>query len=140
MAHPLVVGVAGGSGSGKTTVVRRIMEALGETDAVVLELREGRPVWASMTSQESCNNGNDGNRRLWSRRSRSFPSLQNSLDHVQRHINPDHFPAGLVGRRRVLDGLSVAKDEAIGRRERLVARQSHALRVLRLVGRIAQQL
>jgi uridine kinase len=37
MAQPLVIGVAGGSGSGKTTVVRRIMEALGETDAVVLE-------------------------------------------------------------------------------------------------------
>jgi uridine kinase len=33
----LVVGVAGGSGSGKTTVVRRIMETLGETGVVVLE-------------------------------------------------------------------------------------------------------
>ncbi len=33
----LVIGVAGGSGSGKTTVVRRIMEALGDTDVVVLE-------------------------------------------------------------------------------------------------------
>jgi len=33
----LIIGVAGGSGSGKTTVVRRIMEALGETDVVVLE-------------------------------------------------------------------------------------------------------
>jgi uridine kinase len=37
MAHPIVIGVAGGSGSGKTTVVRRIMEALGDTDVVVLE-------------------------------------------------------------------------------------------------------
>jgi uridine kinase len=38
MSHPpLVIGVAGGSGSGKTTVVRRIVESLG-TDAVsVLE-------------------------------------------------------------------------------------------------------
>lgn len=35
--HALVIGVAGGSGSGKTTVVRRILEALGETDVVVLE-------------------------------------------------------------------------------------------------------
>jgi uridine kinase len=34
---PIVIGVAGGSGSGKTTVVRRIMEALGEDDATVLE-------------------------------------------------------------------------------------------------------
>ncbi len=33
----LVIGVAGGSGSGKTTVVRQIMEALGETDVMVLE-------------------------------------------------------------------------------------------------------
>lgn len=33
---PLVIGVAGGSGSGKTTVVRRIMEALGTTDVTVL--------------------------------------------------------------------------------------------------------
>ena len=37
MRHPIVIGVAGGSGSGKTTVVRRIMEALGDTDVVVLE-------------------------------------------------------------------------------------------------------
>ena len=33
---PLVIGVAGGSGSGKTTVVRRIMDALGTTDVTVL--------------------------------------------------------------------------------------------------------
>lgn len=37
MARPLIIGVAGGSGSGKTTVVRRIMEALGDTDVAVLE-------------------------------------------------------------------------------------------------------
>ena len=37
MSTPLVFGVAGGSGSGKTTVVRRIMDALGDTDVVVLE-------------------------------------------------------------------------------------------------------
>jgi uridine kinase len=34
---PLVIGVAGGSGSGKTTVVRRILEALGDTRVPVLE-------------------------------------------------------------------------------------------------------
>ncbi len=34
---PLVIGVAGGSGSGKTTVVRRIMEALGDVRVPVLE-------------------------------------------------------------------------------------------------------
>jgi uridine kinase len=34
---PLVIGVAGGSGSGKTTVVRRIVEALGDADVSVLE-------------------------------------------------------------------------------------------------------
>ena len=34
---PLIIGVAGGSGSGKTTVVRRIMEALGDADVTVLE-------------------------------------------------------------------------------------------------------
>lgn len=33
---PVVVGVAGGSGSGKTTVVRRIVEAIGPSDTVVL--------------------------------------------------------------------------------------------------------
>src|SRR6478672_5256883 len=34
---PLVIGVAGGSGSGKTTVVRRILEALGDSRIPVLE-------------------------------------------------------------------------------------------------------
>src|SRR3954464_1589717 len=34
---PLVIGVAGGSGSGKTTVVRRIFEALEGTHVPVLE-------------------------------------------------------------------------------------------------------
>ena len=34
---PLVIGVAGGSGSGKTTVVRRILEALGDSRVPVLE-------------------------------------------------------------------------------------------------------
>jgi uridine kinase len=34
---PIIIGVAGGSGSGKTTVVRRIMETLGDTDVSVLE-------------------------------------------------------------------------------------------------------
>ena len=32
----VLIGVAGGSGSGKTTVVRRIVEAIGRTDVVVL--------------------------------------------------------------------------------------------------------
>lgn len=36
MTRPLVIGVAGGTGSGKSTVVRRIMEALGDTDVTVL--------------------------------------------------------------------------------------------------------
>jgi uridine kinase len=35
--HPIVIGVAGGSGSGKTTVVRRIVDALGEARVTVLE-------------------------------------------------------------------------------------------------------
>jgi uridine kinase len=35
--HPLVIGVAGGSGSGKTTVVRRIVDALDESGVTVLE-------------------------------------------------------------------------------------------------------
>jgi uridine kinase len=34
---PLVIGVAGGSGSGKTTVVRRILDALGDSRVPVLE-------------------------------------------------------------------------------------------------------
>ena len=34
---PIVIGVAGGSGSGKTTVVRRIVESLGPDDVVVLD-------------------------------------------------------------------------------------------------------
>src|SRR5688500_19410539 len=34
---PLIIGVAGGSGSGKTTVVRRILEALGDASVPVLE-------------------------------------------------------------------------------------------------------
>ena len=34
---PFVIGVAGGSGSGKTTVVRRIIEALGDARVPVLE-------------------------------------------------------------------------------------------------------
>ncbi|PYR90458.1 MAG: uridine kinase [Acidobacteria bacterium] len=34
---PIVIGVAGGSGSGKTTVVRRIVDALGDRQVSVLE-------------------------------------------------------------------------------------------------------
>jgi uridine kinase len=34
---PVVIGVAGGSGSGKTTVVRRIVESLGPDEVVVLD-------------------------------------------------------------------------------------------------------
>src|SRR3954469_20580222 len=34
---PAVIGVAGGSGSGKTTVVRRIVDSLGPEQVVVLE-------------------------------------------------------------------------------------------------------
>jgi uridine kinase len=34
---PIVIGVAGGSGSGKTTVVRRIVESLGDEQVSVLE-------------------------------------------------------------------------------------------------------
>lgn len=37
MNAPIVIGVAGGSGSGKTTVVRRIVETLGGADVTVLE-------------------------------------------------------------------------------------------------------
>jgi uridine kinase len=36
-ASPVVIGVAGGSGSGKTTVVRRIVESLGEERVTLLE-------------------------------------------------------------------------------------------------------
>jgi uridine kinase len=35
--HRVVIGVAGGSGSGKTTVVRRIVESMGDDHVVVLE-------------------------------------------------------------------------------------------------------
>lgn len=34
---PLVIGVAGGSGSGKTTVVRRIVDSIGDEQVTVLE-------------------------------------------------------------------------------------------------------
>jgi uridine kinase len=34
---PLVIGVAGGSGSGKTTVVRRIIESIGANDILLLQ-------------------------------------------------------------------------------------------------------
>jgi uridine kinase len=37
VSGPLVIGVAGGSGSGKTTVVRRIMESLGDGQVTLLE-------------------------------------------------------------------------------------------------------
>jgi uridine kinase len=37
MSHPLVVGICGGTGSGKTTITRRIIEALSEANAAVLE-------------------------------------------------------------------------------------------------------
>ncbi len=37
MTSPLVIGVAGGSGSGKTTVVRRMVDAIGDTNVSVLE-------------------------------------------------------------------------------------------------------
>ena len=36
-AKTLVIGVAGGSGSGKTTVVRRIVENIGDSQVIVLE-------------------------------------------------------------------------------------------------------
>jgi uridine kinase len=35
--QPVVIGVAGGSGSGKTTVVRKIVESMGDDHVVVLE-------------------------------------------------------------------------------------------------------
>ena len=37
MSVPVVIGVAGGSGSGKTTVVRRIVESLGDDQVTVVE-------------------------------------------------------------------------------------------------------
>lgn len=37
MAAPLIIGVAGGSGSGKTTVVRRIVDSLGPDRVTVVE-------------------------------------------------------------------------------------------------------
>jgi uridine kinase len=37
MVNPLVIGVAGGSGSGKTTVVRRIVESIGDGEVSVLD-------------------------------------------------------------------------------------------------------
>lgn len=37
MSSPLVIGVAGGSGSGKTTVVRRIVDSLGPDAVTVIE-------------------------------------------------------------------------------------------------------
>ena len=37
MSKPLIVGVAGGSGSGKTTVVRRIVDVVGDAQVTVLE-------------------------------------------------------------------------------------------------------
>jgi uridine kinase len=37
MPHPLVIGVAGGSGSGKTTVVSRIVESIGDEQVTVVE-------------------------------------------------------------------------------------------------------
>jgi uridine kinase len=36
-SNPVVIGVAGGSGSGKTTVVRRIVESMGDDQVIVLE-------------------------------------------------------------------------------------------------------
>lgn len=37
MSTPLVIGVAGGSGSGKTTVVRRLVESVGDDHVTVLD-------------------------------------------------------------------------------------------------------
>jgi uridine kinase len=37
MRSPLVIGVAGGSGSGKTTVISRIVESIGDGEVTVLE-------------------------------------------------------------------------------------------------------
>ena len=35
--NPVVIGVAGGSGSGKTTVVSRIVDSMGDDQVIVLE-------------------------------------------------------------------------------------------------------
>ena len=37
MKHPVVIGIAGGSGSGKTTVLRRILDAFGREHIAVLD-------------------------------------------------------------------------------------------------------
>ena len=37
MERPVIIGIAGGSGSGKTTVIRKIMEALDEASVAVIE-------------------------------------------------------------------------------------------------------
>lgn len=37
MSRPVVIGIAGGSGSGKTTVARAILDAFGESNIIVLE-------------------------------------------------------------------------------------------------------
>jgi uridine kinase len=36
-SRPLIIGICGGTGSGKTTITRRIIEALSESSAVVLQ-------------------------------------------------------------------------------------------------------
>ena len=50
-------------------------------------------------------------------RSRSFPSFPSLLNHIQRHVQLDDFPAGFVGRGRVLDRLAVAQNQPVLRRE-----------------------
>jgi len=35
--RPLIIGICGGTGSGKTTITRRIIEALSDTSVVVLQ-------------------------------------------------------------------------------------------------------
>ena len=37
MPRPIVIGVAGGSGSGKTTVVRKIVDSVGDGNVTVVE-------------------------------------------------------------------------------------------------------
>ena len=37
MPGPIVIGVAGGSGSGKTTVVRKIVDSVGDGNVTVVE-------------------------------------------------------------------------------------------------------